>query len=342
MTRKLIMGVIRFPRHQIERYSNSLRAVPAGITQVKRCNYSVYRGKTVMGDAPKELVRIYSYSKDNHFRKINVKRWPLYIAKTGHKWYPIESITERLLCRFGEVFGLRMAESGLAMIGGQVRFLSKFFLNGADEELVHGAEIFAGYIGDEELVAQIEEQQLSRDMFTLQFVEKSVEYQFAFCRDEIMREFIKMLLFDALVGNNDRHFYNWGVIRSITRAFQPYFAPVYDTARGLFWNDTDEKLENRYKNHSASYLKKYCEGSRPKIGWDGEKNINHFGLVEKIYSNEFFLCKNEIKALFLQSNPKKMFEVIDSEFSHLMSETRIKMIKLCLEYRYNTIVELLK
>ena len=44
----------------------------------------------------------------------------------------------------------------------------------------------------------------------------------------------------------------------------------------------------------------------------------------------------------MQSNPKKMFEVIDSEFSHLMSETRIKMIKLCLEYRYNTIVELLK
>ena len=86
------MGVIKFPHHQIERYSNSLRAVPAGITQVKRCNYSVYRGKTVMGDAPKELVRIYSYSKDNHFRKINVKRWPLYIAKTGHKWYPIESI----------------------------------------------------------------------------------------------------------------------------------------------------------------------------------------------------------------------------------------------------------
>lgn len=265
-----------------------------------------------------------------------------YIAKTGHKWYPIESITERLLCRLGEVFGLRMAESGLAMIGGQVRFLSKFFLNGIDEELVHGAEIFAGYIGDEELVTQIEEQQLSRDMFTLQFVDKAVEYQFSFCREDIMRDLVKMLLYDALVGNNDRHFYNWGVVRSITQAFQPYFSPVYDTARGLFWNDTDEKLENRYKNHGNTYLKKYCEGSRPKIGWDGEKNINHFGLVGKIYSNEFFLRKNEIKALFLRSNLEKMFAVIDSEFSHLMSETRIKMIKLCLEYRYNTILELLK
>ena len=336
------MNKLGFPHHQIERYSNAHRAVPKGIAQIKRCNYRLLRGKSVMGDAPKALVLIYSYSKENRFRKQNVKRWPLYIAKTGHKWYPIESITERLLCRLGEVFGLRMAESGLAMIGGQVRFLSKYFLCGEDGELVHGAEIFAGYIGDEEFVAQIEEQALSRDMFTLQFVDKAVEYQFAFCRDEIMREFIKMLLFDALVGNNDRHFYNWGVVRSITQAFQPYLAPVYDTARGLFWNDTDEKLENRYRNNGNTYLKKYCEGSRPKIGWEGEKNINHYGLVEKIYSNEFFLQKNEIKALFLQSNPKKMFEVIDAEFSSLMSETRIKMIKLCLEHRYNTILELLK
>lgn len=336
------MKTLGFPHHKIERYSNAHHAVPSGIALVKRCNYHVLEGKTMTGDAPKAFVRIYTYSKNNDYRKINIRRWPLYIAKTGHKWYPVESITERLLCRIGEVFGIRMAESDLAIMGGQIRFLSKYFLKGRDEELVHGAEIFAGYIGDEELVAQIEEQALSRDMFTLQFVDKAVEYQFGYYRNEIMRDFVKMLLFDAFVGNNDRHFYNWGVVRSITQSFHPYFSPVYDTARGLFWNDTDEKIENRYKNHSVSYLKKYCEASRPKIGWEGEKNINHFGLVEKIYSNEFFLQKSEIKALFLQSNLNKVFDVIDSEFSSLLSKPRIKMIKLCLEYRYNTIVELLK
>lgn len=336
------MNCVEFPHHRIERYTNASRAVPNGISKIKRRNYRLVLGKSVMGDAPKALVRIYSYSKDNGFRKNNVIRWPLYIAKTGHKWYPIESITERLLCRLGEAFGLRMAESDLALIGNQVRFLSKYFLNGEDEELVHGAEIFAGYIGDEDIVAQIEDKALSRDMFTLQFVDKAIEYQFSFCRDEIMREFVKMLLFDALVGNNDRHFYNWGVVRSITQSFQPYFSPVYDTARGLFWNDTDEKLENRYENNVSTYIDKYCKGSRPKIGWEGENNINHFRLVEKIYSNEFYLQKIEIKALFLQSNPKRMFDIIDSEFSSLMSETRIKMIKFCLGYRYNTILGLLQ
>ena len=334
--------MVKFPHHTIERFSSAQRTVPKGIPVVKRSNYSIVQGKSVMGDAPKALVKIYEYSKSNTFRKRNVNKWPLFIAKTGHKWYPVESITERLLCRIGEEFGIKMAESSLAVIGGQVRFLSKYFLNSKDEELVHGADIFAGYIGDEDLVKQIEEQALSRDMFTIQFVNKALEYQFSFHREELMREFVKMILFDALVGNNDRHFYNWGVIRSITQSFTPVFSPVYDTARGLFWNDTDEKLENRFKNNVQTYIKKYCNGSKPKIGWEGEKDINHFKLIEKLYAHDEFLSKNEIKVLFLQFDIRRMFAVIDAEYSRLLTPTRVEMIKLCLQYRYDTIMGILK
>ncbi|MBC8883138.1 hypothetical protein H9X57_06230 [Flavobacterium piscinae] len=57
-----------------------------------------------------------------------------------------------------------------------------------------------------------------------------------------------MLLFDALTGNNDRHYYNWGVISHIKNEHKPYFSPVYDTARGLLWNDSDKKLYLCTKN----------------------------------------------------------------------------------------------
>lgn len=80
------------------------------------------------GDAPKEFVRVYHYEKGQCWRKSNPKNWPEYIAKTGHKWYPNESITEFLMNRLGEVFGLEMAKSKLLSINGQVRFLSKYFL----------------------------------------------------------------------------------------------------------------------------------------------------------------------------------------------------------------------
>lgn len=52
-----------------------------------------------------------------------------------------------------------------------------------------------------------------------------------------------MLVFDAIVGNNDRHFYNWGVIVDLKGMKPPRFSPVYDTARGLFWNQSEEWIE---------------------------------------------------------------------------------------------------
>lgn len=334
------MKNIKIPQHRIERCSGTERV--RGIQVIKRNNFRLVEGLTVIGDAPKVLVRIYKYSKENKYRKARCRKWPMYIVKTGHKWYPSETITERLLCRLGEVFGLQIAESDIAIIGGQVRFLSKYFLTSKTEELVHGADIFAGYIGDREFVEKIEEQEMARDLFTLQFVEKSIEYQFCFQKGEIMCELVKMLLFDILVGNNDRHFYNWAIIRSVTRDFAPRFSPVYDTARGLFWNNHDLQLTEKLKNNTDAFIKKYCNSSRPKLGWENEKNINHFKLLQKIYENEFYLTQSEIKALFLQCNIERMFHVIDTEFANLMSADRISMIKKCLEFRYNEIREIIK
>jgi len=82
-----------------------------------------------MGEAPKSFIRVYDYQKGSIQRKSNSASWPLYIAKTGHKWYPLESITEHLIARIGTVLGLNMAHSRLVNAGGQVRFLSKYFLN---------------------------------------------------------------------------------------------------------------------------------------------------------------------------------------------------------------------
>lgn len=333
----------KIPYHSIQKFSSQKTVNVKGVPIIKNCNYTTIHDISVTGDAPKAIIRIHRPNGRHYFKK-NKHRWDIYIAKTGHKWYPIESMTEYLLNLLGKDFGLNMAESSIAMISGQLRFLSKYFLTSPWEELVHGADIFAGYLGDKELVEEIEEQKLSRDLFTLQFVEKAIEYQFPYQKDEIMHNLVRLLLFDALVGNNDRHFYNWGIVRSIKQNFQPYFSPIYDTARGLFWNDDDEKII-RYINDKhlhTNFIRKYCRNSRPKLGWEGEKSLNHFKLVEKIYNNQFYISKSEIKELFLPTILTKMYATIDENFSHLFSKHRILLIKDCIEHRYNEICKLLQ
>jgi hypothetical protein len=275
-------------------------------------------------------------------RKSNPRSWPLYIAKTGHKWYPIESITEFLLNQLGCIMKLKMADSRLVYAGNQLRFLSKYFLKSKSQELVHGAEIFVGYLEDEDKVQQIEQQGKAREVFTMALVYKSMEKFCGEYTDAIYAEFVKMLIFDALIGNNDRHFYNWGIIRSTDLLEKPYFSPIYDTARGLFWNNPEKKiiaLRNNPHNLSVS-LEKYAKNSRPKTGIDGNPNVNHFQLVEYIYQNEIGLTKDELKALINEDLLEQLLYCINVDFRHLLSRPRRFVISEYLNLRYNKIVSL--
>lgn len=328
-------------RHQIENYSGEQHTTIKGIRVVKKRDYFI-QNFTPSGDAPKSFISIFNNDYPHTWRRKNKQHWTQYIAKTGHKWYPNESITEYLLNQLGVIFGLNMAESDLVIINNQLRFLSKYFLDPQKEELVHGAEIFAGYLQDMNIVEEIEREKLSQDMFTLQFVEKAVKKSFPKQAETILHELVMLLLYDAFVGNNDRHYYNWAVIRPFGTKFAPHFSPVYDTARGLLWNMSDSNIENKVKSRGkVEFIRKYCELSKPKLGWEGEHQLNHFRLLELIYTNEFYISKDEVKRLFDESVLKRMQEFVKTKFAGFYTPLRIELINLCIEYRYNKIKKLL-
>ena len=324
----------KIPFHKIENFTDVHHYDVRKVSVVKRDNYFVDDSVTIDGDAPKKFIGVYDYAQLDSKHKANRKNWIRYIAKTGHKWYPIESITELLLNRLGVIFGLQMADSRIAMIGGQLRFLSRYFLNPEKEELVHGADILAGFLNEDSpaFVEEVDKQKLTREWFTFQFVENAISNMFLYRKDEIMHELSKLIIFDALVGNNDRHFFNWGVVRSIEGCFQPYFSPIYDTARGLFWNYSEAKLIDIVEVNKTidNHIRKYCKDSRPKIGWENEKNLNHFRLFEKIYTNEYYISSDEIKQLLNSSVLEKMLMEVRQNFHSLMSVNRITMICKCL------------
>ncbi len=338
------MGFNKIPIHKIEHFTGKRQMNIHKVFVVKRRDYFVDDSITIDGDAPKKFVGIYDYGLLEHKRRANRKNWIRYIAKTGHKWYPVESITELLLNRLGLIFGLNMAESRVVMLGGQLRFLSRYFLNSEREELVHGADILAGFLNDSPLfVEEVDKQKLTNEWFTLQLIDQAVENMFLHQKEEIMYNLSKLIIFDAVVGNNDRHFFNWGVVRSIDSRFQPYFSPIYDTARGLFWNDSEEKLRKIIEVNKTidNHIKKYCKESKPKIGWDGEPKLNHFSLFERIYKNEFYISADEIRTLLDPCVLEEMIAEVKYNFGDLISTNRTTMICKCLEYRFNYLRKML-
>lgn len=298
------------------------------IETLRKKYYFIEDDYSITGDAPKDFIRLYEYGEARKSNKLN---WPLYIAKTGHKWYPNESICEHLMTRIGECFGLNMAESKLAVGNEQLRFLSKYFL-GRDQQLIHGAEIYAGFLSDEKFVEQIEKEGRSRDFFTIRFTKRALRYFFEDQIDQIFNDFIKMVLFDAIVGNNDRHFYNWGVIRHVKGKHEPCFSPIYDTARGLYWNLNEENLP---LPTGLNRVERYSENSKPKLGWEQESDINHFKLIELIYIfREDYSINPETFRMINEKNLNNCFDVLYTEFNDLFSDQRKELIRICLENRF--------
>ncbi len=295
----------------------------------------------VGGDAPKIFIRAKFYE---HGRRRDHGTKKNYIAKVGHKWYCNESITEHLLNRLGKCVGVKIANSQLKFINGQLYFLSEYFLQ-ADQQLIHGAEIYRGfYKDDSNFVEEIEEQKQSKSLFTFQETQQALSEIFGQKNTTIYTNFVKMLLFDAFVGNNDRHFYNWGVVRHVANKHEPYFSPIYDTARGLFWNKSEESINSFLSNKDSleSRIEKYAIKSTPKLGCSKTDVDNHFDLVKSIYvcSSKYLqeIIKNFISSLDLNV----CFQLIDEEFISILSSNRMILIKKLLKFRHLKLLDIVK
>ena len=295
--------------------------------------------RQVGGDAPKDFIWVYQ-TRPGGVRPADWRKWPAYIAKVGHQFYPAESVSEQVITRVGQMLGMRIADSQLMICAEQLRFMSRFFLRN-EEILNHGAEILMGYLADKDFVEGVAAEKAEKTLFTFQVFCTAIRAIFPADHSEILHGFVRMIGFDALVGNQDRHFYNWGVITHPTGAVSPRFAPIYDTARGLFWNSTEQGLA---KFSQAESLTAYVRNSRPEIGWDGWKEsdgeLRHFDLIASIAASDTtYWGWLENLGKTAMASLADCEGMIDAEFGDLLSETRRKLIKQCLRMRFQRYVE---
>jgi hypothetical protein len=323
------------------------------IVTIKRNEHCVVEGYSIGGEAPKSFIRVYEHhhphnkKKSAHRHKIqrksNPKTWTLYIAKTGHKWYPIESITEHLIARIGTVVGLNMAFSRLAKMDDQVRFLSRYFINyESGQELVHGTDILATYLGDRSFVEEIQVKKREKEFFFLETVVDAIRKMFPENHTEIIENYFLMLIFDAWVGVQDRHFNNWAVVRNIFEKHAPYFSPIYDSARGLFWNETEKKLQTWLKNNQVEMqVELQIRNSMPQVGLSDNEKPNHFKLIEVILSDRFLPIKAKAGSIFTEDALPRVLNMVETEFEGILSRVRINMIVKCLQIRYYRLLSFL-
>lgn len=233
-----------------------------------------------------------------------------------------------IITHIGQIFKLKIADSKLRMVDGQVRFLSKYFLK-SGEQLTHGAEIYEYSIGKENY-AELSEQKQEADYFTFQMTCEAIKVLFPDDDKKIIGGYVEMLTFDAIIGHNDRHPYNWGVIVPIYKNRRTRFAPVFDTARALFWNIPERRVVIMLKDNAA--FESYIQKCAAPIGWDKKGNVAFFDLVALIWK-EFSFYRENIEKFLDADKLNEIADILDKEFGNLLSEERRELIKKCLHLR---------
>ena len=224
----------------------------------------------------------------------NARKWilkseddgPDYIVKYPDKNGLIETFTELLINQFGSACGFDIAHSGVASLDGETVFVTRSFL-APDEHLIHGSFLIEDHFkakGELDSIHRSQEQ----EFYSVDFVIKTIEEYCGVDGQAVIDKFVEMLLFDALVGSNDRHPQNWGVIRASKTQGGYRLAPIFDTSRALLWNTSDAKLSAFQKDEKL--LRNHIARAKPILGPERKflktkpSSCNHFEFIGNLFS----------------------------------------------------------
>lgn len=154
--------------------------------------------------------------------------------------------------------------------------------------------------------------------------------------ESLFNDFIKIMIFDALVGEQDRHEENWGI--SIIQG-KYKMSPLYDNGCNLLREFKDENYAQKYYSEKKDF-NAYIKNSKTYIYKNNEKKrFKHFELIEFLYSCYSEVVKQELDNLNKLTNDI-ISEIVESIPDDLMTLEHKEFIKKYLKKRRDILLKI--
>ena len=205
-------------------------------------------------------------SKPKFWFKLNGENWLFKEARenTGEDW------AEKIASEIARLLGIPTHLAELAVWNGRRGCAVKSFLPSDQSVLVHGNELLGGFISGYD-----KDKEWGQSEHTFDNIVTVLEEVFPSnkARREASYRMVGYLVFDALIGNTDRHHQNWGVLlerRQLAGQEPAYFiqmAPTFDHASSLGRELVDEARERHL--HDGT-IERYIHKGRGGIFGDSK------------------------------------------------------------------------
>ena len=264
-----------------------------------------------------------------------------YIAKKGRQQAAArECVTEEIISKIGAMLPVKMARSKLVRLSKHdVRFLSRNFVTLGRQQLLHGIELVARYFEVEpsevESTFDLQKRNAEQGFYTVGNILTILRNLYPDAAQSLEEGFAKMLAFDAFIGAPDRHAMNWGILVSSGDYDDSVrFAPLFDTARGLFREVSDDDLRQKIERQGLErFIANYANRSRPIFGAGDGTRKNHFELIAWIMKNHPNTLGKPIRKLFRAIHLPSIERMLQRRFRRVVTPLRIRCIMELLAFR---------
>ncbi|WAA12427.1 HipA domain-containing protein [Fervidibacillus halotolerans] len=225
---------------------------------------------------------------------------------TGEAW------AEKISSEIGKLLGLSMVDVHLAVRKNIYGIIAKKFTSGT-EEFYEGGDLITS------IVDEFDRYKL--DYYNFENISKVLkEFQ-------LDKEFVAIPIFDALIGNQDRHCDNWGIIRTKTGY---RLAPIYDNGASLGFQLKEERIKLMLKD--SNMFKAFTNRSYSLIGIGGKKKPKHMELLSVIRKKYPKEVEKEMDRLVLLDRDN-VIHLLNTIPSSIMSDIYKEWVEKLLLFR---------
>ena len=157
-------------------------------------------------------------------------------------------------------------------------------------------------------------------------------------------EIFKLIIFDALIGNSDRHHSNWGLkpmIKDDKDTFWIYLGlcPLYDNGSSLCAYVNESEI-NQILNDNMRFESLVNTKSKSAIGWKATRPIRHFDLIKELQANYYDLTEKYVKIVKENITDENINNILNEFDNNIISLDMKKLLFKFIIERKNRILEI--
>lgn len=219
----------------------------------------------------------YILSPDGKFYYFKRSQFKLATPTKPGKDFKYEFWNEIIAHEVGSLLGFKVLRYDLAIDGELMGCISESMIDSENQELIEAVKYLQAYSPDYD-----PGKKEHRTWYTFSLIEGALESAKI---GHFINDLLELIVFDALIGNGDRHQENWAVIthqRLISDVYytpEIKFAPIYDSGSSLGRELLDETVELFLT--SDKDLEKYIAKGTSEIHWENKK-VSHFELIRNL------------------------------------------------------------